>query len=1330
MRVDLRQRPFLLIASIGVACAAAVAAAGRLAERVRFGADDRAAYARVEQEVRSAFEQMASSLGRVALAEAGAAEPVLGQPAEERDLRPLFDRASELVGGDLSEPLAVTVYGVDGTPLAWAGRPAELTGAQRVSLPAIDRLAGPPALFVAPGPLGFRLIRTQPVMGGIARSAPRLGVVAAERLFAEQAAAVSTSPERFSIETSLVAVSIRTRYEGAGEGGNPDSFVVHSPSGEVLVEATVDMAAIARARQNHRGIVSSLVLAVLALTALLLIGPVLDRRALALTSRAHAAATAGLILLVALARTLLALALPPGQIPVLSPGVYHWPLLGVLARHPADFLLTTLAVLAVVGLVASPLDRWRQLFHGHRRAALAGNRPVASLLIQHAAGGAAVALVVISYECFLAETFRLATVNLLQFSPHPWETDRMAIALGLVCLHAAFVWAVVLAVRLSLARWRFSRGDLRVALPLLVAWVIPAAAVWTVAWNWQLSGLPRVEALLIAAAITAGAFFRPRGLAGLRHASQGYRLAVAFFALLLPAFAMYPSLVFFQEGAKRRVVEADFGPEVLDQRENLRRRLDAAQTEIDGREAALEAAVSAPAPTPGTTVRTDSAFLMWQGTALERYRVSSAIELYNASEVLVSRFALSLPEETTGQLWKEEGGDCTWRTFGEISPFGAHERQLLHAGRNICDSDGVRVGTIVIHVILDNSTFSFLSSQNPYMELLRRRSADRREEVRGRDIEFVVYGWSRTALYVSGSNAWSIDDALFSRVHASRRPFWTRLSVGRSDYHVYLENDRSGIYALGYSAIPAIEHFINLAELAALVGVAYLGILLGGFVFRTIGVRRIRSGRALLREIRESFYRKLFLAFVAASVIPVVTLAVVTRVYIADRLRHDVESAAHKTTVIARQMIEDYRVQPRATLGDDAMVGLSRVIGQDVNIFNGARLQATSERDLFASGLLPARTPAGVYRAIVLDRMPTVITEEQAAGFRYMVAAAPLRAADRDSILTVPLTLRQQEIEREIDDLNRRLVLAALLFILVGAAVGYPMAERIADPVNRLTRATRRIALGDFDARVAATSSDELTRLVDAFNRMSAELLHQRQELERTHRLEAWAEMARQVAHDIKNPLTPIQLSAEHLRRVHADRGRPLEPVLEGCVDSILSQVRLLRQIASEFSSFAASPTARLAPVDLPDLLEEVIRPYEAGAGGRWVFDRVIGSPMPRLLIDRGLIGRALTNVIDNALHAMPGGGTVTIAARHVNDRSVELTLDDTGVGMDEEALAHLFEPYFSTKAVGTGLGLSIARRNIELNGGTITVASTRGRGTTVTVTLPVAPDNPGGRPC
>ena len=249
------------------------------------------------------------------------------------------------------------------------------------------------------------------------------------------------------------------------------------------------------------------------------------------------------------------------------------------------------------------------------------------------------------------------------------------------------------------------------------------------------------------------------------------------------------------------------------------------------------------------------------------------------------------------------------------------------------------------------------------------------------------------------------------------------------------------------------------------------------------------------------------------------------------------------------------------------------MIAQDVNIFDGADLLASSERNLFASGLLPTRTPGDVYPRHPARGAPSYRRPRNAPAASN-TWSRPHRCGSqgRDAILTVPLTSRQQEIEAQIEELDRRVLLAALLFIMLGAGIGYYMAERIADPVNRLMRATRRIARGDLDARVLATSSDELRRLVDAFNRMAADLQRQRQELERTNRLAAWADMARQVAHDIKNPLTPIQLNAEHIRRVHIDQGRPLGRVVDECVANILGQVRLLRQIASEFSSFASSP--------------------------------------------------------------------------------------------------------------------------------------------------------------
>jgi signal transduction histidine kinase len=1322
MRALLHHRPILRLVVAGLGSALLVAVVGLGMERQRFGATDQDAFGRVQREVQAEFGRMATELSRAAAAEAVAAGPALQEQGNDRVLRELFSRASTLIKDMDAGSVALTVFEAgqgSAVPVAWAGRPSELPA---------ERTNGPAALFIAPGPLGFRLVRIDPVYGP---GRARIGTVAAERVFSEHSTVAGTSRQRFTIETSLAEVSLRTRYEGAGDREAPQSFLVRAPGGEPLLEATVDPVDLLDARVQFRRGVLDIVLATLALTILLVAGPLLDRRALSRRGGPHLRYSIAVGACVAAARVILWLATPPGPSPIFSPAVYASPELGMLFRHPVDFLLNGLALLALVAAMVTELERWRLGVRGRRLAPFSSPRRGAAFVGAQAAAGAALALAVAGYEVFLANTFHRAGIDLLYFSPHPWEPARSSMQFGLIACHAAFAWLMVTGLRSMLARWRVRQTDLRHLAVLVPCWAGPSAVWFAEGTRW---GTPGLEAALVAAAFIAAVLAAPRGLARMRRASQGFRLVVMFVALLIPAALSYPSLVRFEDSARRRAVETTYGPEVQNQRDSLVERLQAAQREIDRRQAELEAFVSVPAPPPGYAPTPESAFLTWRDTALERYRVSSAIELYNAGGALVSRFALNLPEETVGQRWHEDG--CEWQTFGEISPFGAQERQLLHAGRNICGpevSAGAQLpptreilGTIVIHVILDDSTLSFISSQNPYFELLRGERFRARDEAPGRELEFVVYGWSRAPIYVSGTSAWPIDERLFDRVYGSRRPFWTRLSADGRDYEVYLENDRRGIYALGYPAIPPIGHAINLAELTSLVALLYALVLVGGGVFRVVAARRAASGRALLREVRESFYRKLFLAFVAASVIPVVTLALVTRAYIADRLRHDVESAAHKTTAVARRVIEEYSVPAglglKSALSDDAMIGLSRIVGQDVNLFNGPELAATSERDLFASGLLPTRTPADVYSAILLDRLPTVITEEQAGTFRYMVAAAPVRANGRDALLTVPLTLRQQEIEREIDDLNRRIVLAAMLFILVGASIGYPLAERISDPVSRLMRATRRIARGEVDVHIATTASDELRRLVEAFNMMATELSRQRHELERTHRLEAWAEMARQVAHEIKNPLTPIQLNAEHLRRVHADRGKPLEPVLEGCVDAILSQVRLLRQIASEFSSFASSPTARLAPADLGELLAEVVRPYEAGAGGRVSFSLEVEPGLPLLLIDRTLIGRALTNVIDNALHAMPGGGALhVLAAAHLPE-GVELVVEDTGVGMDEEALSRLFEPYFSTKAVGTGLGLAIARRNVELNGGTITVTSERGRGTQVRILLPVSP--------
>jgi signal transduction histidine kinase len=923
------------------------------------------------------------------------------------------------------------------------------------------------------------------------------------------------------------------------------------------------------------------------------------------------------------------------------------------------------------------------------------------------------------HQTLLRDTVSNSTLDLLHLSLNPWDSTRIALQVGLVLAHTAALGLAVLLFRTARAGWRIPRRNLRLRLLTVVCWLLPLV-VWQTAQ--EIPAAARLPLLMAAVAAVVFAASLRRLVARYRHGSQAFRLTLLTLPLIASAFAFYPTVVQLAGQAKTQLIETLYAPEVRSQRQTVQQQVQRSRDEIDAFED-LVALVSVPYDPEAESI-TDRAFRLWQTTSLARYPpITSSVELYGPDGRLVSRFAFNLPEDPTAPPLAEEES-CEWQVLEEVAPFFAEDRRILHAGRALCSTrPGAKpLGSIVIHAMPDFENLPFISSRSPYVELFRPPESVRGEGLSGGDVEFAAYGWSRTQFYPVAGTAWSLPDDVFARVEESRTPFWARLTRGPDLYDVYLLNDRGGIYALGVPVISALGHLVNLAEVTVLAVGTYLLLLLFNAMFNRFG-RRVKTAAALLREVRASFYRKLFLAFVMTVFVPVVVLVLLTRYYVAGQMEASIEQEAVRTASAAGRVVEDLAAPRAAQQGfgvdDNLMVWVSRLIDQDVNIFMGARLQATSERNLFASGLLPTRTSAEVYRALELRNEAALVTRERIGQFEYLVAATPLTIRQL-GILTVPLTSRQREIDQQIETLDRRALLAALLFILAGASVGYYMAERISDPVNRLTRATRRIARGDLDARIAATSSDELRRLVEAFNSMAADLQRQRGELERTNRLEAWAEMARQVAHEIKNPLTPIQLNAEHLRRVHADRGEPLGPVVQECVATILTQVKLLRQISSEFSSFASSPTAKRSEVDVTALLREVLDPYRQGLEGRIHLDVELPDALPAVSVDRTLVSRALVNIVENALHAMPGSGSLTVRASQ-NGHAVLIRVTDTGVGMDAEAMARAFEPYFSTKAAGTGLGLPIAKRNVELSGGTISMSSERDRGTTVEVTLPIA---------
>ena len=1255
---------------LAVAAAVALAAGGAVWELLRFGTSTTTASQQLETDVRSRLNASVTRL-RAAAAQVAEQGPLIEAAAGDRDRVPVLFAALP------SRPdTAVTVYAQAGAAdfkvLAWSEAPAE-------DLDVPSSAIAAPAISVAQGALGLRLVAWHPVRV----NAQMAGVVAAEQILSTTSG-LHPSLGEYRLPTSFGPVLVARSGDGMPMSPGMTRVTVVTDGTVPVLDIAFSPVVLDLARGGFRRRVLlaasiPIVLVLLVIAARFVRGP---RRA------GHLVAAP----LVLLAGALLAFEARLVSAPVV--------------------VLTTIAALTLAGLAMTlPIAAWWRL--AGRRAS--SPRSVARMVVELAAGGLVTTVVFWLTYWTIDRQLTMVGYDRLASPLFPPDWFLLTAHAGRLFLAFGSFWGVTAILARLAERWRISWRRPWVAVATGVVWVLPTAVA--IAPN-RWAPLP-ISAVMVAAggaAIFALSAARLRHF--YRHSSESARLLLLCAGSIVPALIWYPVVAFSADRSTERIIETQYAPATLDHPQQLRLALEDAKEDVE-KISNLETLLAIARDEVGGS-STDAAFLVWSRTNLSRSRLTSAIELYGPDGTLASRFALNVPEfgsEQTSTVTR-----CKWDTYGEVVTFGAEELAVLHAERNICDESGQSKGAVHIHVLFDYRALSFISAINPYDDLLRMaRPSDQRVP---QGIQTVVYGWGRVPLFTSGQTAWPLDPDLLRRIESSRQGFWTVRSNDSGTFRVYFANDRAGIYAFGYPPAGLFTHLSKLAESAAVAALIFIAFVAVATMLGPLVRHPFSPLRALVSEIRTSFYRKLFLFFVLTAIVPVVVLAFTFSAYMSDKLRGDVETEALNVATVARRVLEDTIAFQQVPPSDDVLVLIGQVINQDVNLYDGSSLRATSQRDLFDSGLLPERTPAAAYRAIALDRLPSFISEDRAGPFRYLVAAAPVPALGRQFILIVPLALRQQEIEREITELNRGVLLGAILVILLAAFIGASVAQRVSDPVSRLTRATRQIAAGRLDVRIVADTADELRRLVSDFNSMAATLREQREELGRTHELKAWADMSRQVAHDVKNPLTPIQLAAEHLQRVHEDSKRPLGAVFDQCVNTVLRQVKLLRQIATDFSTFAAAPVPRLGRVPVRALIEDVIEPYRAGLATHTQILIDVAEGTPDAQADRTLMARALTNLVENALQALPSGGVVRMSAMPATSGQVLIKCEDNGVGMSASAVRQAFEPHFSTKTGGSGLGLANARRNIVSCGGTIEIESTQGRGTVVSVRLPAAGPN------
>ena len=425
------------------------------------------------------------------------------------------------------------------------------------------------------------------------------------------------------------------------------------------------------------------------------------------------------------------------------------------------------------------------------------------------------------------------------------------------------------------------------------------------------------------------------------------------------------------------------------------------------------------------------------------------------------------------------------------------------------------------------------------------------------------------------------------------------------------------------------------------------------------------------------------------------------------------------------------------------------VADKSLYIIGGHRL----DKNFLASLVLPAGMRALIYTNLDPAFVPTSlmgekIDAEQAERFAPLVGQLQQQPqtmvrtinwtrdlADAESFHAIPLTGRNNELlgiffvgssRKELVLLTRQIlkiagaVAAAALF--VGLLVSFWISARITKPVEELAEGAREVACGRWDTRIDIRGSDEIGQLATAFNHMTETLAAQKERLVQTERVAAWRELARRLAHELRNPLFPMQITVENLQKSRKLDAKQFLEVFNESTATLKTELANLNTIVGRFSDFSKMPAPQFVRVNVNEALRNAVRLFEPQfneVGKPTITPELfLTEPLPDIDADPDLLHRAFQNLVLNALDAMPAGGTLTLRTSETIG-NVRIEVADTGKGLTPEECSRLFTPYYTTKSQGTGLGLAIVQSVVSDHHGTISVTSDEGRGTTFRIDLP-----------
>jgi signal transduction histidine kinase len=337
------------------------------------------------------------------------------------------------------------------------------------------------------------------------------------------------------------------------------------------------------------------------------------------------------------------------------------------------------------------------------------------------------------------------------------------------------------------------------------------------------------------------------------------------------------------------------------------------------------------------------------------------------------------------------------------------------------------------------------------------------------------------------------------------------------------------------------------------------------------------------------------------------------------------------------------------------------------------------------------------------------------------VTAIPLKGMEGDvlAVLVVANSRRSMvEVQRHIRDIAYGIAGLGIIFAVLASLW---IAARISRPIEELARAAGQVAGGDWETRVDIRSLDEVGDLARSFNNMTRQLAEQRERLVQTERVAAWRELARRLAHELKNPLMPLQITVENMVRAKKLPKKQFDEVFAESAATLQAEIENLKTIVGRFSDFSKLPKPQALEMDAREAVRRVVKLYGPALEEKHIElgTAISAEPLP-ILGDSELLHRALSNLVLNAMDAMPEGGTLTVSAVRARGM-IRISVADTGAGLTPEECERLFTPYYTTKQHGTGLGLAIVQSVVADHNGTIAVENVEGGGARFVIGLPLA---------